>query len=175
MQILFTSKLHILLVEEVPNVMVLAPVPTDTTFYFYGYYAGFNATIHCHGDVSCIINCIGNACYNMNLNCGPNNCLITCDRYGSSEYCPSNGNFSYNMDNTISDDYYSNDVEQLMIEYGNSNVVSNEYENECEDTYENNDNLYCDDALWSENACVNTTNQTTIIASGISSVFVVYI
>ena len=56
------------------------------TLDLYGYYAGYNAVLNCESGDSCTINCYGNACYGLQLNCD-GTCTKTCDESSSTD-CP---------------------------------------------------------------------------------------
>lgn len=53
----------------------------NVNFHIYGYYAAWNASIHCMGNDTCYIYCGSNGCANLNVYCntGSNNCHIDCN------------------------------------------------------------------------------------------------
>ena len=45
----------------------------------YGYYSGYNSTLHCESGDSCSVTCYGNACFNFEIDCANDaSCSVNC-------------------------------------------------------------------------------------------------
>ena len=96
----------------------------DITVSLYGFYSGFNATLYCSNERSCIVECKSNGCQNFNFYCNNNDqslCQVYCNEtnyiacpnqwpngiYDSNYTNNYNYNYSYSYNHSSSNNYGS--------------------------------------------------------------------
>lgn len=154
------------------NAILTASNDSDSTHIFTGAFSGYNATIYCGNknnidfNYICNINCYGNGCTNLNLQC-IGNCTFAVVCYGSeeSEACPNGFNL-----NSIIDMIYSYENLGLNIEipWLNDNSQFSTLENSyslCSYSNTSDETIHCDDYQECQDISLNNNGSICCTAS----------
>ena len=153
----------------------------------HGFYSGYNATIYCESDQTCQITCHVNGCSNLNLICDDGaNCMVDCNEtkgitcptrwdydfiISLSDFNDSVGisiGYGYSLSNSPSDSdrtsgSYNNGNDSLytVLEYLSQVFVDKTNNNNDNDEYILNNNLYIENK-YSNNECDENNAQDLV-------------
>ena len=104
-------------------------------YTFTGYFAGYGGTVICLDSDVCTIDCYGNACYNLTIDCDAGaTCIVNCDN-NASIVCP-NG-YQTNFARNYTFEILYDALEELMISDQECDITGDvALINQCDDGYQ---------------------------------------